>query len=181
MNKEAVNNAPSGLRVGGLFSGSWRVLCRKRPVRVGVEVSFDAIAWVSAIAIAATATRDMTGRGPAYFFWIVLAVIALSFATGLAAGLYRGRYQRGSLDEVLSVGAAVALMTVALTLGGGLLVSGQRAALATAGGAALFAGLAMGGARYVMSAVRQLRRQQASALTLNLLVVVTAALATPTS
>ena len=165
MNKKAVNNAPSRLRVGGLHSGGWRVLYRKRPVRVGIEAAYDAMAWVAAIFIAGTATGDVTGRGAALFFWVTVTVAALAVATGLAAGLYRGRYQRGSLDEVLSVGIAIALMTVALTLAGALLVTGQREPLATVGGAVLFAGLAMGGARYVMCAVRQLRRQRASANT----------------
>src|ERR1700744_4487750 len=112
LNKEAVKNVPPRVRVGSFSAGSWRVLYRKRLVRAGVEAGYDAIAWVAAILIAGTVTRDVAGRGLAFFFWIVAGVGALSFATGLAAGLYRGRYQRGSLDEVMSVGIAVAVRTV---------------------------------------------------------------------
>jgi FlaA1/EpsC-like NDP-sugar epimerase len=164
LNQEAVSNAPSGPRAG-LYSGAWRVLFRRRLVRAGVEAGYDAIAWLLAISIAVTATRDLDGRGggPVLIVAVIVTVCALSLGTGLLAGLYRGRYQRGSLDEVLSVGIAVALMTVLLTVLGGVLIAGQRAPLATVAGAALFALLAMGGARYVTFAVRQLRRQQATA------------------
>ena len=165
MNEKAVNNALSRLRVGGLSSGKWQVLYRKRLVRAGIEAGYDAMIWVSAILIAASATRDVPGRGGGLVLigWVILAVGGLSLATGLLAGLYQGRYQRGSLDEVLSVGIAVALMTVALTAMGDLLVRSQHAPLVTVAGAALFALLAMGVARYVVCAVRQLRRQRATA------------------
>jgi FlaA1/EpsC-like NDP-sugar epimerase len=165
VNEKAVNNAPSGLRVGRRYSGNWRVLYRKRLVRVGIEAGYDAMAWLLGLSIAATATQDLHGRsvGPALIGALIVTVGALSLGSGLVAGLYRGRHQRGSLDEVLSLGVAVALMTVLLTALGGLLVSGQRAPLPTVVGTALFALLAMGGARYVAVAVRQLRRQRATA------------------
>jgi FlaA1/EpsC-like NDP-sugar epimerase len=165
VNNEAVSNASSRFRVRGTSATQLRVLYRKRPLRVGIEAGYDAMAWVAGILIAATATKDMIGHrnSTVLIGGVILAVCGLSLAAGLVAGLYLGRYQRGSLDEVLSVGVATALMTVALTAASSLLVGGQQAALATVVGGALFALLAMGGARYVMCAVRQLRRQRATA------------------
>ena len=164
MNNEAVNNAPSHFRMEVSAGARWRVVIRKRPVRVGAEAGYDLMAWLSGILIAAAATSDMAdgSGGGGLFGPLLLAAAGLSITTGLLAGLYRGRYQRGSLDEVLSVGIAVALMTVALTVVS-LLADGRHAPLATVAGAALFALLAMGGARYVVCAVRQLRRQRAAA------------------
>ena len=165
MNKQTVDNAPSLLRAWSLTPDNWRTLYRKRLFRVGVEAGYDAVAWTVGISIAAAASRDLSGRGagPGLLAVIIAAVGGLSLVCGLLAGLYQGRYQRGSLDEVFSVGIATALMTVSLTALGGLLVSGQHAPLATVIGAALFALLAMSGGRYVMCAIRQLRRQRASA------------------
>jgi FlaA1/EpsC-like NDP-sugar epimerase len=163
VNKEAVNNAPSGRRVGGFSADGWRAIYRKRLVRAGIEAGYDAAAWMSAVLIAGVASRDLSGHGGGLVAAVIVAVGALALVCGLLAGLYRGRYQRGSLDEVLSVGIAVALMTIALTVLGSVLVTGQRALLITVTGAALFALLAMGGARYVTSAFRQLRRQRAIA------------------
>jgi FlaA1/EpsC-like NDP-sugar epimerase len=165
VNKKTVANTPSMLRLGSLYSGNWRTLYRKRLFRVGIEAGFDAVAWVTGISVAAAASRDFSGRSgqAALAAGIIVTVGALSLVCGLLAGLYQGRYQRGSLDEVLSLGITAALMTISLTALGGLLVTGQRAPLATVTGGALFALLAMGGARYLMCAVRQLRRQRATA------------------
>jgi FlaA1/EpsC-like NDP-sugar epimerase len=163
MNNEVVYNA-SSLRIGG-SSGNWRILYGMRLVRAGIEAGYDAAAWVTGILVAAAVTRDLTGRGAgaATIGWGVLVVCALSAATGLLAGLYRGRYQRGSLDEVLSVGIAAGLMTVALAVVSELVVIGQRAPLETAAVAALFAVPAMAGGRYVLGAGRRLHRQPATA------------------
>jgi FlaA1/EpsC-like NDP-sugar epimerase len=163
VSNEAVNNA-SSLRIGE-SSGNWRTLYRTRLVRAGIEASYDAAAWMAGILVAAVATRDLTGRGAgaATIGWGVLVVCALSAATGLLAGLYRGRYQRGSLDEVLSIGIAAGLMTVALAAVSGLVVIGQRVPLETVAVAALFAVPAIAGGRYVLCAGRQLRRQPATA------------------
>jgi len=46
----------------------------------------------------------------------VLVIGLLSVVSGLLAGLYRGRHQRGSLDEVVSVSVAGGLMLVPLLL-----------------------------------------------------------------
>ena len=73
----------------------------------------------------------------------VAAVCFLSAGAGLLAGLYRGRYQRGSLDEVMGVGMATCVMVLFLALLGPRLVTGQHAALQAVAGSAMFALLAM--------------------------------------
>ncbi|HEX3924081.1 MAG TPA: nucleoside-diphosphate sugar epimerase/dehydratase [Streptosporangiaceae bacterium] len=93
------------------------------------------------------------------------AVCVLSPASGLLAGLYRSRYQRGSLDEVVGVCGAALMTGVSLAALTAFLIPGQRAPLATAAGAAVFAVLAMLGARYVLFAVRQRIRTPAEAAT----------------
>jgi FlaA1/EpsC-like NDP-sugar epimerase len=165
VNNEAVNHEAACFRAGNSVPAGWRVLYRKRLTRAGLEASYDAAAWMSGIVIAALATRDTAGHEEslAMIARALLAVCVLSVATGLLAGLYRGRYQRGSLDEVLSVGIAGGLMTVALAVVGGLVVTGQQAPLETVAAGALFAVPVMAGGRYVLCAVRQLRRQSSAA------------------
>jgi len=102
-------------------------------------------------------TRDLSPAAVMQTFSVrvTLAVGVLVPASGLLAGLYRSRYQRGSLDEV--VGVCVAALGTCAALGAvtTFLVPGQQAPLATVAGAAVFAVLAMLGARYVLFAVRQ--------------------------
>jgi FlaA1/EpsC-like NDP-sugar epimerase len=73
---------------------------------------------------------------------------------GLVAGLYRGRYLRGSRDEVTAVALAGFLTTCCLAVAGLALVTGQRALPETVLGGAVFAVVAMLGARYVAFAAR---------------------------
>ena len=75
--------------------------------------------------------------------WAVLAICLLSAGSGLLAGLYRGRYERGSLDEVMGVGMGACTMTLLVALVSPALVTGQRAALLTVAGGAVFAAPAM--------------------------------------
>ncbi len=91
-----------------------------------------------------------------------LAICLLSAGAGLLAGLYRGRYQRGSLDEVMGVGISASAMTLLVTLVSPALVTGQRAALLPVAGGVVFAVPAMLGGRYVLFAVRQRSRKPAS-------------------
>jgi FlaA1/EpsC-like NDP-sugar epimerase len=138
---------------------------RGRPVRVGMEAGYDALAWLAGLAAAAWATRDLRGApghpgpGPAAAMVLattaVLATALMSVAVGLLAGLYRGRFRRGSLDEVMGVVIAGCGLALALAIVGALLIPGQRAALATISGATAFAVPAMLGARYVLFATRQ--------------------------
>jgi FlaA1/EpsC-like NDP-sugar epimerase len=106
---------------------------------------------------AAWVTRDLSDDAVTHTFALRVAVVVcvLSPASGLLAGLYRSRYQRGSLDEVVGLCAAALMTCVSLAALTTFLVPGQQAPLATVAGAAVFAVLAALGARYVLFAVRQ--------------------------
>ena len=136
---------------------------RRRYYRA-LEAVCDAVAWLCGLTAAQWITRDVAGTGvtPAVLVRAALAVCVLSAGTGLLAGLYRGRYQRGSFDELVSVGRAASVMALALAVLGGALVHGQRAALHTVVGGAVFALLAMIGARHMVLASRQRSRLTAS-------------------
>ncbi len=106
---------------------------------------------------AAWVTRDLPDAAVTQSFSlrVAVAVCVLSPASGLLAGLYQSKYQRGSLAEVVGVGTAAlgtCLALAALTM---FVVPGQHAPLATVAGAAVFAVLGMLGARYVLFAIRQ--------------------------
>jgi FlaA1/EpsC-like NDP-sugar epimerase len=120
---------------------------------------------------AAWMTRDLAGTQatPITIIRASAAICFLSAGAGLLAGLYRGRYQRGSLDEVMGVGMTTCVMALFLALAGPRLVAGQQAALQAVAGSAMFALLAMLGARYVLFAVRQRARRSAVA-TVNVIV-----------
>jgi len=132
---------------------------------VGIESAYDAISWVCALFVAAWGTRDVAGSptNAAAAARTIAVVWILSTGSGLLAGLYRGRYQRGSLDEVMAVGMAAAVMALLCALIWPLMLTGQRAALQTVAGAVAFTLPAMLGARYVLFAVRQRTRSPASA------------------
>jgi len=114
---------------------------------------------------AAWVTRDLPDAAVTQSFSlrVTLAVCVLSPASGLLAGLYQSRYQRGSLAEVVGVGTAAVGTCLALAALTMFVVPGQHAPLATVAGATVFAVLAMLGARYVLFAVRQRIRTPATA------------------
>ena len=131
-----------------------------RSFRAVIECGYDALAWACGLLAAAWVTRDLAVRtGVRTMIWAVPAICLLSAGSGLVAGLYRGRYQRGSLDEVMSVGMCACTMTLFLALVSPALVSGQRAALLTVAGGAVFAAPAMLGGRYAVFAVCQRSRK----------------------
>ena len=64
-------------------------------------------AWICGLLAAAWMTRDLTGMTTTPFTLAATVACSVCLTTtgaGLLAGLYRGRYQRGSLDEVMGVG-----------------------------------------------------------------------------
>jgi len=63
-------------------------------------------------------TRDLARMSFTPFTLLrdIAAICLLSITAGLLAGLYRGRYQRGSLDEVMGVGMATCVMALFLAL-----------------------------------------------------------------
>jgi FlaA1/EpsC-like NDP-sugar epimerase len=135
--------------------------------RAGAEAGYDAAAWACGLLAAEWVTRDLasTDARPATVARLALAISLMSAGSGLLAGLYWGRYQRGSLDEVVGVGVACGGMALSLAVFGPVLLAGQRAGLATLAGGALFALPAMLGGRYVLYAVRQRSRAPAIAAT----------------
>jgi FlaA1/EpsC-like NDP-sugar epimerase len=136
-----------------------RVAYAKRLARAGAEAGYDAIVWVSGLCYAAWITTDVPGDhiGTPRLVGVVLAICLLSAVCGLLAGLYRGRRQRGSLDEVFAVAIAGGLMLVPLMLLSGLLVGRQRELVQTVAGGALIALPTIAAARCVLYAARQRR------------------------
>ncbi len=167
-----MGNGSRCLQPGGTLSGQrpgrWPPILRalrKRPVRRVLEAGYDALAWLTGLLAAGLATRDMPGHrdAPGAAAAAALVTAFLSVIAGLLAGLYRGRHQRGSLDEVLGVVIAGCGQALALAIVGGLLVPGPRPVLATVAAGAGFALPAMLGARYVLFATRQRSRPARSA------------------
>ena len=95
---------------------------------------------------------------------MALTVCLLSAGSGVLANLYRGRYLRGSLDEVMRVVMSACAMVLLLVLVFPVLVSGQRAGLRTAVGSVFFAVPAMLGGRYALFAARERSRTPVSAV-----------------
>jgi FlaA1/EpsC-like NDP-sugar epimerase len=105
------------------------------------------------------ATKATSGLGGAdlttvAFWYGAPGLCALVTGCGLAAGLYRGRYLRGSRDEVKAVMMAAALTACCLAAIGPILAPGQRARPETILVIAPLALVAMLGARYVAFAAR---------------------------
>jgi len=144
-------------------SPAQRAFVTRRWWRIAVEAGCDAAAWLCGLLGAAVLVDDAPDIGvlPSSLWRAALAGCLMPFACGLFAGLYRGRYQRGSFDEVAGVGMAACATGLALIAAGTWLVPGQRAPLETVAGGALFAVPAMLGARYVAFAVRQRSRAPA--------------------
>jgi FlaA1/EpsC-like NDP-sugar epimerase len=135
------------------------------------EPGYDAVSWICGLLAAAWMTRDLARTQSTPFTLVrdIAAVCLLSVGAGLLAGLYRGRYQRGSVDEVMGIGMATCVMGLFLALVGPRLVAGQQAAPQAVAGSAMFALLAMLGARYLLFAVHQRARRSAMA-TVNVIV-----------
>jgi FlaA1/EpsC-like NDP-sugar epimerase len=167
VNTEGAQADPAVFRPGYPAAATWHAAYARRLARLGVEAGYDAIVWVSGLCYAAWITTDIPGNriGALRFIGAALGVSLLSVLCGLLAGLYRGRHQRGSLDEVFGVAIAGGLMLVPLLLLSGLLVGGQRNQVQTVAGGTLIALPTIAVARYVMYAARQRRRKAATAPT----------------
>jgi len=137
----------------------WQLLrsLSKRPwPRVVAEAGYDVVAWMCGLLVAARATDGPAwGRMTTAPFWYgVLGVCVIVGGCGLAAGLYRGRYLRGSWDEIVAVSQAAALTAACLLVTGPVLMGGLRAWPERILGGAVLAGAAMLGARYAAFAAR---------------------------
>jgi FlaA1/EpsC-like NDP-sugar epimerase len=157
VNTEVAETGPAVHAPGYASAMSVRVGYAKRLARAGVEAGYDAIVWVSGLCYAAWVTTDLPRNdvGTLRLAGVVLAIGLLSVTCGLLAGLYRGRHQRGSLDEAFGVAIAGGLMLVPLVLLSGPLVRGQRDMMQTVAGGALIALPTIAVARYALYAARQ--------------------------
>jgi FlaA1/EpsC-like NDP-sugar epimerase len=162
VNAEAADSGTSRSGPGYASARQWRVACARRLARAGTEAGYDAIVWVSGLFYAAWITADIPGHEVRALPLVcsVLVIGLLSVVSGLLAGLYRGRHQRGSLDEVISVSTAGGLMLIPLILLSGELVGGQREPLQTVVGGTLIALPTIAVARYLLFTARQRQRHR---------------------
>ncbi len=162
------------MRSGATKELSWRGY--RRLSRAGAEAGCDAAVWVIGLCLAAWATRDLPTEGvrPITLCCSILLICVVSVLAGLLAGLYQGRWQRGSLDEIVCVAMAggMTLAVVALVCGpvangplagSGLLLTGHRALLQTVSSGGLIALPTLATARYVFGVARQRLRKRRSA------------------
>ncbi len=151
-------------RVGGQLL---RSLCKRTRVRQITEAGYDVVAWIGGLLIAARATGGQAVPHMSLpVLWSgVAGICAMVTGCGLAAGLYRGRYLRGSRDEVAAVAYAALLATCCLTALDLALVIRRPAVPGTVLGGAGFAVIAMLGARYVAFAARLRSRPAAPTAT----------------
>jgi FlaA1/EpsC-like NDP-sugar epimerase len=162
VNTEGAETGPAVGVPGYASAMNVRAAYARRLARVSVEAGYDAIVWVSGLCYAAWITTDVPRDtiGTLRLVGVVLAIGLLSVVCGLLAGLYRGRHQRGSLDEVFGVAIAGGLMLVPLALLSGPLVGGQQNLLQTVAGGTLIALPTIAAARYVLFATRRRRRKR---------------------
>ncbi len=133
-----------------------RGVSKRRRVRMATEAIYDAAAWVGGLLTVGRATSDLAEAHmtAGALGFRTAGICAVAAGCGLSAGLYRGRYLRGSRDEVTAVALACFLTTCCLVVIGPALVPGQRALPGTILGGAAIAVVAMLGARYAAFAAR---------------------------
>ena len=165
MDTQAADADSSGYGPGYASARQWRVACARRLARAATEAGYDATVWVSGLFYAAWITADIPGDEVRALPLVgsVLVIGLLSVVSGLLAGLYRGRHQRGSLDEVIGVSIAGGLMLVPLVLLSGELVGGQRDPVQTVAGGTLIALPTIAAARYLLFTARQRHRKRTTA------------------
>jgi FlaA1/EpsC-like NDP-sugar epimerase len=141
-----------------------RALMCRRGARRSLEITYDLAAWICCLLVAGWAIRDITGLAVSVGMVAraLPATCVLAAGCGLLAGLYRGRHQRGSFDEVVAISVAAFATGVLLVVLTAVLLPGQRQPLRTVAGATVLAMLAMLGARYILFAARQRSRAPAS-------------------
>src|SRR5580692_6659144 len=144
-----------------------RSLSKRRHARLVIEAGYDTLVWIGSLFAAARVTGDpVLGQMKMPLqLYAAAAICAIVAGCGLAAGLYRGCYLRGSRDEVVAVALASSLITGCLTVTGLTLVTRQPALPETVLGGAVFAVVAMLGARYVAFVARLRSRPPAPTAT----------------
>ncbi len=127
-----------------------------------LESVSDAGCWIFGLTVAGWLNGDLARPYPGVIeaFGSALAVAVLAAGTGLLSGLYRGRYQRGTVGEVIGVARAGYGMAVVLLVLGRYLLPGQLAPVRTVLGGSLLALAMMAAARYLVVAARRSFRPQ---------------------
>ena len=140
-----------------------RARCLPRRVKAGIEASYDTAAWLSGILAAA----GVTGTGFSLDSLVVLAGLTGLVATvsGLFAGLYRYRFQRGSLEELTAIALAASLAGLVLLALTFMHWTPAPAAPRTVAAAGVFAVTAMLGGRHALVGLRLRTRAPAEAAT----------------
>jgi FlaA1/EpsC-like NDP-sugar epimerase len=144
----------------------WRLardMARHRWLRMAAQVGCDAACWLCCLLVAARATGALAGvhLAGAAFWYEVPGTCVLVAGCGFTTGLYRGRYLRGSSEQVLSVMVAAMLTACCLVVVARVLPADQRAPLEMVALGAVLALAAMLGARYVDYAARLRARPSA--------------------
>src|SRR5712664_3682275 len=118
--------------IGGMpyRRSAWLPAVRRRALPAA-EACCDTAAWICGLLAAAWISTDHHGPGlTVRALWpAVLSVCLLQAGYGLLARLYLGRYQRGSFEEIVGVGAVVGVTAVSLAVLDPLWAPAQRASL----------------------------------------------------
>jgi FlaA1/EpsC-like NDP-sugar epimerase len=148
---EALTGVSPKQLVGRVIGLAW--------VRAVAEAGFDTLAWVSGLLVTAAAVPEGARMARAVLFGVP-GIFVVVTGCGLAAGLYRRRYLRGSRDEVRAVIVAGVLTASGLT---GICLAfggGWRVLPGTAMSAAFVVAVTLG-ARYVSFVARLRSRSPA--------------------
>ncbi len=110
MNNEAVRAGLRCLWPSRTFSLRW--------AKFVLEAGYDTVAWLTGILAAAWLTDSLSFAQFALpaLFRLAVSTCLLVTISGVCAGLYRHRHERGSLDEVAATSLAACLMSLALLL-----------------------------------------------------------------
>ncbi len=155
-------------RIHARLPQALQALIRRRWGRASVEAAFDVTAWMMALLAAG---RMVNGGPPVEIGVATLGRLALTVTVGaigcgLFAGLYRHRYQRGSLDEMVGVLGAVLGTSLCLALATRIpapnAATPEPLVLAVGG---VLATLVMLGGRYAVFALRLRARRPAPTAT----------------
>jgi FlaA1/EpsC-like NDP-sugar epimerase len=139
--------------------------------RSAVQVSADALAWVTGLGLALVARYDFAvPPGQAADFLVLLPMaLVVHLVVGVFFGLYQGRWRMGSFDEVAALVRA-AVVTSALLFGANLAVADRPVPMSVplAGGAMALVGTA--GVRYAWRLLLERNRRPAGDASTRLLV-----------
>jgi FlaA1/EpsC-like NDP-sugar epimerase len=138
-----------------------------RRAKFALEAGYDTAAWLTGILAAAWLTDSLSDAQftLSALFRLAVSTCLLVTISGVCAGLYRHRYERGSLDEVAGTSLAACLMSLALLLLRTLSMTLAPTDPRTVAGAAVFAVTGMLAGRYMVFGLRYRTRVRATAAT----------------